>query len=216
MIESLDEFYPANLGEEVMRGVKESVSRRFFVSGVVPYGYRKIKVKDGNKERVKLEPDGHKSEVVKLIFNEFIKGKGIRELAKYLKGSGIASPKGKGWINTTIYHMLTNEIYTGTSAWGRHSKNPKITPVRGENAWEALVSRQDFEKVGRLLKERTPVVTHPRRTSSRYLLSGLAHCGIFPLASRTCEKTGRSAPGKGRAGKHILRWTDSPYKPGIH
>ena len=45
MIESLDEFSSANLGEEIMRGIRESVSRGFYVSGYAPYGYRRIKVK---------------------------------------------------------------------------------------------------------------------------------------------------------------------------
>src|SRR4030066_273186 len=48
MIESLDEFYSANLGEEVTRGMRESSSRGFYLSSRAPFGYRKIRVKDGN------------------------------------------------------------------------------------------------------------------------------------------------------------------------
>ena len=40
MIESLDEFYSANLGEEVTRGMRESASRGFYLSAVA-LGYRK-------------------------------------------------------------------------------------------------------------------------------------------------------------------------------
>jgi DNA invertase Pin-like site-specific DNA recombinase len=43
MIESLDEFYSANLGEEVTRGMRESASRGFFVARFAPYGYRKVR-----------------------------------------------------------------------------------------------------------------------------------------------------------------------------
>ena len=50
MIESLDEFYSANLGEEVTRGMRESASRGFYLSSSAPYGYRKVKVRDGAKE----------------------------------------------------------------------------------------------------------------------------------------------------------------------
>jgi len=57
IIESLDEFYSANLGQEIIRGMRESASRGFFLTARPPYGYRKIKVKDGSKERPKLEVD---------------------------------------------------------------------------------------------------------------------------------------------------------------
>ena len=43
MIESLDEFYSANLGEEVTRGMRESASRGFYISSQAPFGYRKVK-----------------------------------------------------------------------------------------------------------------------------------------------------------------------------
>jgi site-specific DNA recombinase len=44
MIESLDEFYSANLGEEIVRGLRESASRGFYLHNRPPYGYRKYKV----------------------------------------------------------------------------------------------------------------------------------------------------------------------------
>src|SRR4030066_255490 len=55
MIESLDEFYSANLGEEVTRGMRESASRGFYISAQPPFGYRKVKVSDGTKDRPKLD-----------------------------------------------------------------------------------------------------------------------------------------------------------------
>src|SRR4030042_3658234 len=55
MIDSLDGFYSDNLGEEVTRGMRESASRGFYISSRPPYGYKKIRVYDGNKERTKLE-----------------------------------------------------------------------------------------------------------------------------------------------------------------
>jgi site-specific DNA recombinase len=54
IIESLDEFYSANLGQEVLRGLRESASRGFYVSSRTPYGYRRVKVRDGSKERPTL------------------------------------------------------------------------------------------------------------------------------------------------------------------
>ena len=39
IIESLDEFYSDNLGEDVTRGMRESAGRGFYLSSSPPYGY---------------------------------------------------------------------------------------------------------------------------------------------------------------------------------
>jgi site-specific DNA recombinase len=176
VIESLDEFYSANLGEEVSRGMRESASRGFFVARFAPYGYRKIRVKDGNRERTTLELEPHQAQLVASIFKDAIEGKNLKQIVKRLNAEGIASPRGKGWIKTTIYGILTNEAYTGTLVWGRRS-NKKVVPVRVQNAWPAIVDRATFKLVHDLIKERAPARIHPRRVVSRYLLSGLARCG---------------------------------------
>ncbi len=176
MIESLDEFYSANLGEEVTRGMRESASRGFYLSAVAPFGYRKIRVKDGSKERTKLEIEPNEARIVAGIFDQVLMGKGLIEVAKQLNREGIAGPKDKGWIKTSIRKILTNEVYTGTAVWGRNSQRG-LPVIRVENAWPAVVDRHTFDQAQMLLKERTRTCLHPRRVASRYLLSGLARCG---------------------------------------
>ncbi len=87
MIESLDEFYSANLGEEVTRGMRESASRGFYISAIAPFGYHKVKVKDGGKERPKLDIKPNEAQIVTRIFNLVLEGKGLMEVAKQLKTS---------------------------------------------------------------------------------------------------------------------------------
>jgi len=77
---------------------------------------------------------------------------------------------------TTLYAMLTNEAYAGTAVWGRSSIRG-LPEVRVDSAWPGIVSREDFDRVQKMMQERAPAVTHPRRASSRYLLSGVAKCG---------------------------------------
>ena len=175
VIESLDEFYSANLGEEVSRGMRESASRGFYVSSCAPYGYRKVKVKDGARERLKLEVEPHKAPAVSRAFQAVLEGKGLLGIVQELNRQGILTSRNKQWTKTSLHQLLTNEVYTGTLVWGRMSgRNP---PMRVENAWPAIVSRETFDLVQQRLKERGPVVVHPRRASSRYLLSALAKCG---------------------------------------
>jgi len=176
MIESLDEFYSANLGEDVTRGMRESASRGFYISAQAPFGYRRVKVKDGGKDRPKLEVEPNQARTVTCIFNHVLEGKGLIEVAKQLNKEGIAGPRGKGWMKTTIHKILTNEVYTGTLVWGRSSLRD-LPPIRVENAWPAIIDRITFDQIRILLKDRAPMNLHPKRVASRYLLSGLARCG---------------------------------------
>ena len=51
IIESVDEFYSENLALEVIRGMRESASRGFWMNARPPFGYRKVYVQDGAKKR---------------------------------------------------------------------------------------------------------------------------------------------------------------------
>jgi site-specific DNA recombinase len=176
IIEDLDEFYSDNLGEEVTRGMRESVSRGFYLSTKPPYGYHKVRVMDGVKQRTRLEINPAQAQTVISIFDDVLAGKGIIDIVRGLNDKGLASPKGKGWNKTGLYAILKNEIYTGTFVWGRHSKrgNP---PVRAENAFPVIIKKDVFARTQNLVSSRAPRVIHPRRTASRFLLSGLVVCG---------------------------------------
>ncbi len=176
IIESLDEFYSDNLGEEVTRGMRESASRGFYLSSKPPYGYRKIRVRDGGKERTKLEINPDEAPVATSIFSDISSGKGLTEIVKGLNSKGVRGPKGIGWGKTGLYSILSNEIYTGTFIWGRNSKRG-LESIRVEGACPIIIDRETFNMVHNLLKDRAPVKIHPKRASSRFLLSGLACCG---------------------------------------
>jgi len=102
IIESLDEFYSDNLGEEVTRGMRESASRGFYLSAKPPYGYRKIRVRDGNKDRTRLEIDPQQVRIVDYIFNSVLDGQGLTEIVKELNRRGVIAPRGKKWGKTGV------------------------------------------------------------------------------------------------------------------
>ncbi len=141
-----------------------------------PYGYRRIMVMDGNKERPRLEIEPNQAQKVATIFHGVIEGKGLKEIVQELNHNGVAGPKGKTWGKTTLYKILTNEAYTGTMTWGRTSRR-NLEPVRVKNAWPAIVDRETFAAIQSKLSARAPARSNPRRVASRYLLSGIAKCG---------------------------------------
>ena len=178
IIESVDEFYSENLAQEVVRGMREAASRGFFLGSISPFGYKRVKVSDGAKERPTLEVDPATAPVVREIFEKSLRGSGLKEICKELNDRGVTN-RGKRWYKGTLHYVLTNEAYTGTAVWGRTSKGEKTQdPVRVEGAWPSLVSRELFDNVQQAMSERAPKVRRPARVGSRFLLSGLLKCGV--------------------------------------
>ena len=178
IIESVDEFYSENLAQEVVRGMREAASRGFFLASNAPFGYKRVKVSDGTKERPTLEVDPATAPVVREVFEKSLRGSGLKEICKELTDRGITN-RGKRWYKGTLHYVLRNEAYTGTAVWGKTSKGEKAQdPVRVEGAWPALVSRELFEDVQQAMRERAPKVQRPARVGSRFLLSGLLRCGV--------------------------------------
>ena len=190
IIESVDEFYSENLAQDVTRGMREAASRGFFLGARAPFGYKRIKVKDGEKERPTLVVDESTAPVVKEVFQSSLMGNGLKEICKELNDRGITN-RGKRWYKSSLAYLLRNETYTGAAVWGRTVKGKKAdNPVRVEEAWPALVSRETFEAVQQAMRKRAPNVQRPGRVGSTYLLSGLLKCGV-------CGKTyiGQKAKG---------------------
>ena len=221
IIESVDEFYSENLGQEVVRGMREAASRGFWVAPKPPYGYSKVKVLDGPKERPTLEPDEDAALVVKRIFDLAETRMGMLKIARALNDDGIASPRGKLWNKTTVHGILNNEAYTGTLVWGNNAKD-NADPVRVEKAFPAVVTKAQFDRVNSIMRSRAPKITHPRRVGSSFLLSGLVKCyrckralsgryssrGTFPYY--VCHSFVKRAPGScdsPRVGRPPIRGT---------
>ena len=180
IIEVIDEFYSANMSQDVTRGMRESASRGFYQGGPSPYGYRRIKVQDGAVQRIKLEPDPATAPIVERMFRECLSGKGGIEISRILNGDGLTTRQNKKWSKTSVHYILKNEVYAGTLMWGEVSTNGKKENrppvIRVENAWPTIIEKNIFELVQKKLTSRAPKITHPRVIHSEYILSGLLRC----------------------------------------
>ena len=175
IIESVDEFYSENLAQEVLRGMREAATRGFWMTTYAPYGYKRVYVQDGIKKRPKLELNPPADAVVRRVFDMVLQGKSILDVTKTLNAEGIPTTNGKKWLKTTIHTMLDHEAYTGTLVWGTRAKD-NVPPVRVDNAFPAIISRDEFERVSAILGSKAPAKIHPRRAASPYLLSGIVRC----------------------------------------
>jgi len=211
VIESIDEFYSENLGQDIKRGMRENASRGFFNGSRPPYGFRKIKVKDGDRERNKLEPEPGESvatQTVRRMFDMASRDIGCKEIARTLNREGFRTGQGQRWGRTTVYKVLSNEAYTGTLVWGGRQGHPAVhrgdPPVRVENAWTAIIDRDTFDLVQKKMASKRPQVTHPRTVPSLYLLSGILFC------SCGAAMIGHSA----KSGKHFYYQCSRKFKQG--
>ena len=157
------------------RGMREAASRGFWVASRTPYGYHKVHIQDGAKKRPRLEPDRDTAPVVERIFALATSGKGITEIARTLNDVSIANPTGRPWSKNGVHILLTNEVYTGTLLWGLNARDG-APPVRVEDAFPAIVSKDLFSHAQSLMRSRAPQRAHPRRVGSSYLLSGIVRC----------------------------------------
>ena len=166
------------LAQDVVRGMREAASRGFFLGSKAPFGYVRVKVSDGVKERPTLEVDPATAPVVRELFESSLRGNGLKEICKELNDRGITN-RGKRWYKGGLHYLLTNEAYTGAAVWGRTTKGEKAQdPVRVEGAWPSLVSRELFDGVQQAMRGRAPTVQKPGRVGSKFLLSGLLKCGV--------------------------------------
>ena len=199
IIETLDEFYSANMGQDIKRGQRENAARGYFNGSRPPYGYRKIDVNEGGKVRHKLEPEGEDLitvQTVRRIFDLASKDVGCKEIAKTLNQEGSRTKKGERWGRTTVHKVLTNEAYCGTLVWGgrpgHHAIHSGDTPIKMENAWPAIIDSDTFRLVRGKLAAKSPAVIHPRSVPSPYLLSGLLFCECGRAMIGHSAKSGRN------------------------
>ena len=217
VLESMAEYYSRNLSREVTKGMTVAAKKGQFTGGSVPYGY------DLNKEIHMLEINENEAQVVKFIFESFINGVKMKEIANILTRKGVKSKQGKFFQAPIIRRILESETYLGVKLYNTYkrtqSKNEQKPLIRVENAHPSIISVEIFMKAQDKLEEN-------KRNSSKYidvrehhghtyLLSGLVYCGYDgdKLTGKACKRYNRAKTEFKRyyyyACKHHLKVGDS-------
>ena len=137
IIESVDEFYSENLAAGRCPGYAGGrLSRGFFLGSKAPFGYIRVKVSDGVKERPTLEVDPAAAPVVKEICSRVrFGGNGLMEICKILNDRGVTN-RGKRWYKGGLHYLLNNEAYTGVLPCGAEPARERRHRTRCE--WREL------------------------------------------------------------------------------
>ncbi|MBQ8838345.1 MAG: recombinase family protein, partial [Bacteroidales bacterium] len=163
----INALYSKDISRKVSTALKAQMEQGTFQKRNLPYGYR------WNAERSNMVIDEETAQYVRLMFKWKIEGWSIpmildeldrlgapnTELRKRQNGTRTGDGCScKGWYSSTLYGILTNPHYVGDTVLGRSMKaiykGIKSHNVKNKDEWivfpnthEAIISREDFQKV---------------------------------------------------------------------
>lgn len=160
MLESLAEFYSANLSQNVLRGQRETIAKGRWCGGNVPYGYQPV---DG-----RLVEDPRTSPIIKEVFRRYAAGENKRSIISDLNERGIRTSRGKPLTNASFQTALKNPTYIGQHTW-------KGEVIKG--AADALIDEETFERAQAYIRRRA-LAPAAAKAKVEYQLQGKAFCGM--------------------------------------
>lgn len=189
----LNDMYAKDLSKKIRTALHTMQSEGKWVGGCPPFGY---KVDPNDKNHLVI--DEVEAPIVKRIFDMFAGGvriNKIRDTFNNEKMPTFSTTRNRNfvrngsngniygyWCNTTIKKILQNKLYTGDMIQNRRSRlsykyrkiicNPKESWIVVENTHEAIIDKDTFNKVQKLLPKQ-----HQRNDKKElFLLDGLLTC----------------------------------------
>ena len=200
----VNETYATDISKKVSSSHQMRIKQGGFICGAAPYGYVARKDEDGIR---RLYPDENTAPIVKEIFDAYLKGLSTLGISKLLleKRVYIATDYrkfGKAvsdseeairiWQPTTILQVLKNRAYAGTLIQGRNQKHLYEGKSRErlseeywtvtENAHEAIISMDTFEKVQEKISEKVAPIKRSRKENATAkddtIFRGMVYCNL--------------------------------------
>lgn len=159
MLESMAEYFSAELSQKVKRGIRESLLKGNCLGGIKLFGYD-----IQNKKWIVNETE---SLIVKEIFERYKNGEKAKNIVQWLNVCGVTNKKGKPFNIDVIARMIRNVRYTGRLY---HEGNLY------ENVIPRIIDDKLFKTCNTIMDEHK----HKNRTSENvgeYILSGKLYCG---------------------------------------
>ena len=186
------------LAQEESKNTSENIQwgfQRKFEKGDIFIKYKNFMGYTCVDEEMVIVPE--EAEVVKKIFELYLKGLSFGQIKAYLESMDIKTVTGnEHWDTTTIQKMLKNEKYKGDTRLQKSytedfmtGKKVKNTGQRHSyyvsNSHPAIVSSEVFDKVQEEMNRRSRVVYKEdgtvelkgKRYNSKYLLGNILECG---------------------------------------
>lgn len=157
VMEGYAEYYSENLSQNVRRGMYDSALERKTL------GQKVIGYKTGTDGRFEIDPG--QAAVVRRIFEEYAAGECAKDIYTRLNEEGYRTSRGGLFNKNSLRRILENEKYIGVYTF---------MDIRDENGIPAIVDRQLFEKVQRMIKKNHD---SPAAKREQFLLTSKLFCG---------------------------------------
>lgn len=158
LLESLAEYYVADLRQKVKRGQRESAIKGFAPGGGRAYGYDIV-------DKVFVINEAEAAVVLK-IFQLYDAGYTAPQIVSFFDSLGIKRRDGKSFTPSGIYHILRNEKYIGICMYDDIAiPVPRIVP---QELWDS-VHAKFHTRVGQAASY---------KADEKYLLSLKCRCGL--------------------------------------
>lgn len=162
---SIAQFYSANLGEEVRKGMRQKVLEGGWPHRP-PRGYRAIRARDG-VSRIEIHPT--EGPLIREAFRHYTNGRSsFLDISSILAKGGILLSSGRPLSGEHVKRMLSNRFYAGRLSWAG------ITDALG--AHEALISPRIFDQVQATMAQRKRPSKALRGASNGFALRAIAIC----------------------------------------
>lgn len=158
--------------ERVLRSVRANAAAGR-PHGKLPYGYMIVRDPDTGQP-VDRVPNTDTAPIVREIVRRVLAGDSLYALCKELNDRGIPGPRPKRdgskspWIPVTMRKIVESPTYAGLRT---HRGQ-----VVGEGTWEPLITMDEHERMKAVLAD--PRRLTQRGSEPRWLLSGIARCGV--------------------------------------
>lgn len=106
VLESMAEYYSAELSQKIKRGIAISASKCKYFGGSVPLGYKVDEKKD-------YIIDEDTAPLVKKMFEMFVGGYTYADIIRYLNGRGVTTSRGGKWNKSSFHRIFSNRRYLG-------------------------------------------------------------------------------------------------------
>lgn len=109
------QFERESISERIRDNMYESAKKGSWLGGPAPFGYKFNRIYENNKRLCYLIEDNEKSEIVKLLFDKYLKFKSLTKLEKHVKALSITGARGNILNITSISKILRSPCYVKSS-----------------------------------------------------------------------------------------------------
>ena len=176
LMESLAEYYSAELAQKLRRGQRESALKCIALGGNRSFGYD-------------IGPDKHycinekQAPAVRYIFEQYAAGATAADIVRELTARGYRTSRGNPFNKNSICRIITNEMYLGVY---------KYADIRIEGGVPAMIDRELFNRCQTQLAFNRAHGGGKGAPRADYVLVGKLDCGLCGHAMKGASATGHT------------------------